>query len=49
MCPPNSERDVAKLPGARKLESGAVPGLSPDVYAFHRQTIQRSLYRIPIR
>jgi hypothetical protein len=45
----HSERDVAKLPGARKLEAGAVPGPSPDVYAFHRQTIQRNLHRIPIR
>jgi hypothetical protein len=45
----HSERDVAKLPGARKVEGGAVPGPSPDVYAFHRQTIQRNLHRIPIR
>ena len=45
----HSERDVARLPGARKLEAGAVPGPSPDVYAFHRQTIQRNLHRIPIR
>jgi Tol biopolymer transport system component len=45
----HSERDVAALPGARKIEGDAVPGPSPDVYAFHRQTIQRNLYRIPIR
>ena len=44
-----SEKDVAALPGARKIEEGAVPGPSPDVYAFHRQTIQRNLHRIPIR
>ena len=43
------ERDVAKLPGVRKLEADAVPGPSPDVYAFHRQTIQRNLHRIPTR
>ena len=45
----HSERDVAALPGARKIEGGAVPGPSPDVYAFHRQTMQRNLHRIPIR
>ena len=45
----HSEKDVAALPGARKIEAGAVPGPSPDVYAFQRQTIQRNLYRIPIR
>ena len=45
----HSERDVAALPGARKVEGGAAPGPSPDVYAFHRQTIQRNLHRIPIR
>jgi Tol biopolymer transport system component len=44
-----SERDVAALPGARRIEAGAVPGPSPDVYAFLRQTIQRNLHRIPIR
>jgi serine/threonine protein kinase len=45
----HTEQDVTKLPGARKFEGGAVPGQSPDVYAFHRQTIQRNLHRIPIR
>ena len=45
----HSEKDVAALPGARKTEGGAVPGPSPDVYAFLRQTIQRNLHRIPIR
>ena len=44
-----TEQDVTALPGARKFEGGAVPGPSPDVYAFHRQTIQRNLHRIPIR
>ena len=44
-----SEQGVAALPGARKIESGAVPGPSPDLYAFYRQTIQRNLHRIPIR
>ena len=45
----HSEREVAALPGARKIEEGAVPGPSQDLYAFHRQTIQRNLHRIPIR
>jgi eukaryotic-like serine/threonine-protein kinase len=44
----HSERDVAALPGARKVEEGTVPGPSPDVYAIVRQTIQRNLHRIPI-
>ncbi len=45
----HSEGDVAALPGARKIEGDVVPGPSPDVYAFLRQTIQRNLHRIPIR
>ena len=45
----HSERDVAALPGARKIDADAVPGPYPDVYAFYRQTIQRNLHRIPIR
>jgi hypothetical protein len=46
----HSEREVAALPGARRVDAaGAVPGPSPDVYAFSRTTTQRNLYRIPIR
>ena len=45
----HSEQEVARLPGARRIEAmGVVPGPSPDVYAFHRGTVQRNLYRIPI-
>jgi hypothetical protein len=45
-----SEQDVARLPGARKIDAWtAVPGASPDVYAFYRGTTQRNLYRIPVR
>jgi hypothetical protein len=45
-----SERELAALPGARSIDSDtAVPGPSPDVYAFYRKTTQRNLYRIPIR
>ena len=45
-----SEREIAALPGARRIDVGtAVPGPSPDVYAFYRSTTQRNLYRIPTR
>ena len=45
-----SEEEVARLPGARRIdESGVRPGPSLDVYAFHRGTTQRNLYRIPIQ
>lgn len=45
----SSEQDVARLPGARKADAlRAVPGPSPDVYAFYHSTTQRNLYRIPI-
>jgi hypothetical protein len=45
----SSEQDVVALPGARKMEGAVMPGPLPDVYAIHRQTIQRNLHRIPIR
>ena len=45
-----SEQEVAELPGARRIDADmVVPGPSPDIYAFHRTTTQRNLYRIPIR
>jgi len=45
-----SEREVAELPGARRIDADmVVPGPSPDIYAFYRTTTQRNLYRIPIR
>jgi Tol biopolymer transport system component len=43
------ERDVAQLPGARRVDAVVAPGPSPDVYAFHRTTTQRNLFRIPLR
>jgi DNA-binding winged helix-turn-helix (wHTH) protein/Tol biopolymer transport system component len=44
-----SEEEVARLKGARKTDAlMAVPGPTPDVYAFYRSTKQRNLYRIPI-
>ncbi len=45
-----SEQDIAQLPGARRIdELTAVPGPSPDVYAFYRGTTQRNLFRIPVQ
>jgi serine/threonine protein kinase/Tol biopolymer transport system component len=46
---PHSEKDISRLPGARKVAAPIVPGPSPDIYAFYRTTTQRNLYRIPIR
>jgi eukaryotic-like serine/threonine-protein kinase len=44
-----SEQEVARLPGARRADAlRAVPGPSPDVYAFYHSTTQRNLYRIPV-
>ena len=44
-----SEEDAATLSGARRIDAlRAVPGPSPDAYAFYQSTTQRNLYRIPI-
>jgi Tol biopolymer transport system component len=44
-----SEEEFAQLPGARQIDAlTAVPGSSPDVYAFYRGTTQRNLFRIPL-
>jgi len=43
-----SEEDLARLPGARRIDTVAVPGAGADVYAFYRGATQRNLYRIPI-
>ena len=43
-----SEEEVARLPGARKMDGTGAPGPTPDVYAFYRGTTQRNLYRIPV-
>jgi Tol biopolymer transport system component len=40
--------EIARLPGAHRIDSGGAPGPSLDVYAFLRSTVQRNLYRIPI-
>jgi DNA-binding winged helix-turn-helix (wHTH) protein/Tol biopolymer transport system component len=43
-----SEDEVARLPGARRIDAIGTPGPAFDTYAFERRTIQRNLYRIPI-
>ena len=44
-----TEREIAKLPGARVIPSTDVaPGPTVDIYAFTRETVQRNLYRIPV-
>jgi serine/threonine protein kinase len=43
------EADVARVPGARRIDAVAVPGPSAGVYAFYRDTSQRNLYRIPLQ
>jgi serine/threonine protein kinase len=44
----HSEEEIARLPGARRIEVRGAPGPSPEIYAFERRTVQRNLYRIPI-
>ena len=43
------EEQVASLPGAQRIDAIGAPGPALDTYAFERRTIQRNLYRIPIR
>jgi hypothetical protein len=44
-----SEQEILKLPGARVLPaSDVVPGLTADIYAFTRESVQRNLYRVPV-
>ena len=41
--------EIAKVPGARRIEySDAVPAVG-DAYVFSRRSVHRNLYRIPIR
>jgi hypothetical protein len=46
---PLALREIAQLPGARRVDYRILPGSSPDTYAFYRTTAQRNLYRIPVR
>ena len=44
-----SEAEIAKLPGARRIDAFDVAlGSGLGVYAFARETVQRNLYRIPL-
>jgi len=44
-----SEEEIARLPGARRIEGRLVTvGPSPDIYALYRGSTQRNLYRIPV-
>ncbi len=46
----HSEAEVAALPGVRAVEGADVsPSTTLGTYAFSRQTVQRNLYRIPLR
>lgn len=45
-----SLEEGAALPGARLInDSGIVPGTDPSVYVTVRTTVQRNLFRIPLR
>jgi len=44
----HSEKEVAALPGAIRLDAEGAPGPSLGTYAFERHTIQRNLYRVPV-
>ena len=45
-----SAAEIAALPGVRVIDAtDPAPGPTPDVYAFSRETVQRNLYRIPLR
>jgi len=42
--------ELAKEPGVRIMPMGHVmPGPAADIYAFTRESVQRNLYRIPLR
>ncbi len=45
-----SEDELRKLPGVRVIDAYDVgPGITPDVYAFSRETVRRNLYSIPLQ
>ena len=46
----NSEADLARVRGVRVVDSSDVaPGPTPELYAYTRETLQRNLYRVPLR
>jgi eukaryotic-like serine/threonine-protein kinase len=45
-----SESEIARLPGAQSIDGYDVAlGTTPEVYAFARETVQRNLFRVPLR
>jgi Tol biopolymer transport system component/predicted Ser/Thr protein kinase len=43
----NAEAEAEKLPGVHAINLGFVfPGLTPSVYAYGKQNVQRNLYRV---
>ena len=41
--------ELAKIPGARRIEYGDAVPAAGDAYVFSRRSVQRNLYRIPVR
>jgi hypothetical protein len=45
-----SEAQLAAVPGVKVIEAADIdPGPTPDIYTFSRETVQRNLYRVPLR
>ena len=44
-----SEEDISKVPGAVLLQEFDCPGAAARSYAFVRMTVQRNLFRVPLR
>lgn len=40
---------LESLRGAKVVDKLIIPGTNPEQYAYLRQTVQRDLYRIPLR
>jgi serine/threonine protein kinase len=40
--------EMAKIPGALRIDGEAAPGPASGTYAFTRATVQRNLFRIPV-
>ncbi len=44
-----SEQEILKLPGVRMIAvEDVVPGLTAEIYAYRRESVQRNLYRVPL-
>ena len=45
-----SEAEMANTPGARAIDAyDFAPGPAPEVYVYTRESVQRNLYRVPVR